>query len=149
MEGRGFVIEKMRLEDLPQVLAIEQASFPTPFSENLFRMELNLDVARLYVVRQREQVIGYIDYWCLGPEMHVITIAAHPDFRRQGIGSFLIEFMFEDAKKNSVKQISLDVRASNNAAITLYGKFGFRQTGVRKRYYQDNEEDALVMTLQL
>jgi ribosomal-protein-alanine N-acetyltransferase len=180
-----FVIERMTLEDLPQVLAIEQASFPLPFSENLFRMELNLDVAKLYVVRRKrkvnegrspsgvngeisvaqmggsggeavsppvvtdDEVIGYIDYWHIGPEIHIITVAVHPDWRRRGIGSALMDLLLGEAKRSGAKTVSLDVRPSNQPALELYRKFGFEQTGLRRRYYQDNDEDALTMTLRI
>jgi ribosomal-protein-alanine N-acetyltransferase len=136
----------MKLEDLPQVMAIENVSFPLPFSENLFRMELNLDVARLYVERMDDTIVGYIDYWHVGSEFHVITIATDPECRRRGIGSALMEFMLEDAGRNSVKLITLDVRPSNTEALALYRKYGFEQSGVRKRYYQDNGEDALILS---
>ena len=147
MAADNFVIQPMTVADLPQVLAIEQASFPQPFSENFFRMELELDVARLYVVRDSERVVGYIDYWNVGPEMHVITLAADPAMRKKGIASRLLDFMIQDAKKNPVSLISLDVRESNLAAIALYEKFGFEKMRIRKKYYQDNQEDAVVMDL--
>lgn len=145
----GLAIEKMKAEDLPAVLAIENVSFATPFTENLFRMELDLNVAHLYVARKDGAVVGYIDYWRVGPEVHLITVAVHPDWRKHKIGSTLVEFMLEDAQKNSVEQISLDVRPSNEAAISLYRKFGFQKTGLRKGYYRDNNEDALVLGLSL
>lgn len=148
------IIQKMTEVDLPQVMAIEQASFPTPFTLNLFKMELNLNVAHLYVARLKgnegeSPVVGYIDFWRVGPEAHVITIAVHPSFRKRGIASRLIEFMLEEGRRNDVETISLDVRPSNSAGLGLYQRFGFRQIGVRKGYYQDNDEDALVLSLPL
>ena len=145
----GLTIEKMKEEDLPAVLAIENVSFATPFTENLFRMELNLNVAHLCVARKNGVVLGYIDYWRVGPEVHLITIAVQPESRKHKIGSILVEFMLDDARKNSAEQVSLDVRSSNDAAISLYHKFGFQKTGLRKAYYRDNNEDALVLGLSL
>lgn len=145
----GFTIERMKEEDLPAVLAIENVSFATPFTENLFRMELNLNVAHLYVARKDGVVVGYIDYWRVGPEVHLITIAVHPESRQHRIGSILVEFMLADARENAVEQVSLDVRPSNEAAISLYKKYGFEKTGLRKGYYQNNNEDALVLGLSL
>ncbi len=142
-------IEKMREGDLPQVLAIENLSFPTPFTESLFRMELNLNVAHLFVARVNGALVGYIDYWRVGPDVHVITIAVHPDWRRHHIGSALLEFMLADCRSHQVEHVSLDVRPTNKTGIALYEKFGFRQTGLRKGYYQDNQEDALVLGLSL
>lgn len=147
MEPPALTIEKMTLEDLPQVMAIENVSFSLPFTENLFRMEMNLDVASLYVARLQGVVVGYIDYWLVGPEMHLITIAVDPKLRRTHIGCSLIEFMIRDARKNKAAEIVLDVRASNQEALGLYAKYGFKQIGLRKKYYHDNDEDALVMEL--
>ena len=144
-----FVIVPMTVEDLPQVMAIENASFTSPFSENLFRMELNLNIARLFVVKKGEEVLGYIDYWSVEREVHLITIAVHPSFRGRHIGTSLIEWTMQEARKDAVEQISLDVRPSNEPALGLYQKFGFQEVGRRKRYYQDNNEDAVIMSLRL
>ena len=143
------LIQKMTEADLPEVLGIENVSFPTPFTVNLFRMELNLNVAHLFVIRKEGKVIGYIDFWRVGPEVHLITIGVHPDFRKRGVGTQLIDFMLGEARKNRVETVSLDVRPSNAAGLKLYEKFGFRQAGIRRRYYQDNDEDALVLSLHL
>ncbi|HSA58111.1 MAG TPA: ribosomal protein S18-alanine N-acetyltransferase [bacterium] len=143
------VIERMKESDLSEVMAIETVSFPTPFTLNLFRMELNLNVAHLFVARSEGNIVGYIDYWRVGPEVHLITIAVHPDWRKLSIASRLIESMLEDARKNKVESVSLDVRPSNAAGLRLYSKYGFRQVGVRRKYYQDNDEDALVLGLSL
>jgi ribosomal-protein-alanine N-acetyltransferase len=143
------LIEKMKETDLADVLAIEQASFPTPFTLNLFRMELNLNVAHLFVARKQQKIVGYIDFWRVGPEAHLITIGVDPKARKHGVGSKLVAFMLEDVKRNRVESVSLDVRPTNAAALKLYEKFGFRQVGVRKKYYQDNDEDALVLGLAL
>lgn len=142
-------IERMKESDLAEVMAIETVSFPTPFTLNLFRMELNLNVAHLFVALCEGRIVGYIDYWRVGPEIHLITIAVHPDWRNHRIGSRLIEFMLADARRNRVETVSLDVRPSNAAGLRLYSKYGFRQVGVRKKYYQDNDEDALVLGLSL
>lgn len=145
----GLTIEKMRVEDLPQVLVIENVSFPTPFTENLFRMEMNLNVAHLYVARMGDIIVGYIDYWRVGVETHLITIAVHPEWKRKKVASVLIDGMLDDCRKHSVERVTLDVRPSNEAAISLYRKYGFYEAGRRKEYYQDNGEDALVLNLDL
>lgn len=139
----------MTRQDLPQVLAIEAASFPLPFSENLFHMELNLDIAHLLVVKEAELVMGYLDFWHLENEIHVINIAVHPERRQEGVGSYLMEFLVQYGREHRATQIFLDVRESNQAAIRLYQKFGFLKIDRRKGYYQNNNEDALVMERRL
>jgi ribosomal-protein-alanine N-acetyltransferase len=144
-----LLIDKMRESDLPEVMAIEKVSVPTPFTENLFRMEMNLNVAHLYVAKREGKLTGYIDFWRVGPEVHLITIAVHPELRKHHIASSLIDVMVADAKKHGVEVISLDVRPSNQPGLALYKKYGFVQAGVRKGYYQDNGEDAIVLNLRL
>lgn len=147
--GSPLKIVKMTHKDLPQVLAIEHVSFPLPFSENLFHMELDLNIAHMMVAKSGNDVKGYLDFWHINGEMHVISIAIHPNARKQGIGTQLMNYAIEYGKNNRAKQIYLDVRESNSAAIKLYEKFGFEKIDIRKGYYQDNEEDALVMCLKL
>ncbi len=150
MNPDPIILEPMREEDLPQVMDIENASFPTPFSKSLFQMELRLDVARLFVARRsRVNVVGYIDYWKVGGEIHLITLAVHPDSRRRGIAKLLMQRMMDDAGQCGTRWATLDVRVSNEAAIRLYEGFGFQKAGLRKKYYQDNDEDALVMSLEM
>jgi ribosomal-protein-alanine N-acetyltransferase len=144
-----LTIIPMTLDHLPAVLEIENLSFPTPFTENLFRMELNLNVARLYVALSEGKVVGYIDFWQVGPEAHLITLGVHPDFRRKQTASKLVQHMIDECRKHRVEVISLDVRPTNEMGKALYAKHGFRQAGLRKRYYQDNGEDALVLNLSL
>jgi ribosomal-protein-alanine N-acetyltransferase len=138
-------IERMTEKDLPEVLAIERSSFPIPFSENLFRMELKLKLAQIYVAREEERIVGYIDYWNVGHEIHLITIAVAAAHRRRKTATSLVEQMMKEAKETKVEAVALDVRPSNQAAVSLYRQFGFTEVGVRKNYYQDNNEDALVM----
>ena len=138
-------MRRMRREDLAQVLAIERESFPLPFSENLFHMELGLNIAHMLVAVEGEVVYGYVDFWHVDNEMHIINIAVAPVKRGQGIGSFLMESVVSYAQEHKVDHIYLDVRESNYRAIALYRRYGFEQVDIRKGYYQDNEEDALVM----
>lgn len=147
MEVSSSCIEKMTEQDLPDVLAIEQTSFNMPFSENMFRTELALDVARLWVIKIDGHVVGYLDYWFVAKEIHVITLAVDQKQRNKKVASRLMEHMIDDARKGGAQSLSLDVRPSNIPALHLYTKYGFQQMGVRKCYYQDNREDALIMTL--
>ena len=143
----------MTLDHLSAVLEIENLSFPTPFTENLFQMELKLNVAHLYIaltgLETSARIAGYVDFWRVGPEAHLITLGVHPDFRCRGVASRLVQFMIDECRKNQVQVISLDVRPTNEHGRALYAKYGFRQAGLRKKYYQDNGEDALVLNLSL
>lgn len=144
----------MSPDDLPDVLDIERLSSSHPLTEEMFFKELSLEIAHLYVVRHkndadcRDRVIGYIDYWKIGPEIHIIIFAVHPDFRRQGAGSVLLQYLIDKAWREGGEEILLDVRVSNEAASSLYRKFGFVECGRRKNYYQDHPEDAILMHLQ-
>ena len=143
-------IRPMTPEDLPQILAIEEVSFPVPFSENLFHMELNLSVAHMFVgVVDREKIVGYFDFWHIGPEIHLINIAVAPTYRQQGVGGQFMQSMMDFAKKHEVKEFYLDVRESNHKAIQLYERFGFQSMAIRDAYYTDNKENAIVMGLLL
>lgn len=137
------------LRDLEPILEIEKKSFRNPFTRNLFEMEFRLEIAHLQVARLAGEVVGYIDFWHLTDEIHLINIAVHPDVRRQGVATALLNFMIGYADQHQVRQITLDVRVSNEAAIALYRRYRFETLSVRKRYYQDNDEDALVMALRL
>lgn len=132
-------------EDLGEILAIEQASFPNPFTRDLFEVELRLKIAHLLVLKRGETVVGYMDFWHVADEMHLINIAVHPEKRRQGIATLLMDHLIAYAQEKGVRVIFLDVRVSNGSAIALYEKYGFKSAGVRKGYYKDNQEDAVVM----
>ena len=134
--------------DLPAVLAIEQTSFPQPWTSVAFRNEFKNPYSRLWVVEERTLVIGYICTWFIDDEGQIVNVAVLPAYRRQGIGRFLVQYALQEAKKQGVRSLSLEVRSSNFAAIDLYRSFGFERVAVRKRYYE-NGEDALLMVCQI
>ncbi len=138
-------ILRMQKEDIDRVLKIEQASFSQPYSRELFEEELLLDLAHPCVMKTSETLVGFMDYWIIKDEMHLITIAIDPSYRRLGLGSKFVDYLVNQAEKKQVKKIFLDVRKSNVAAIALYEKFNFSKIGIRKKYYSDNNEDAIVM----
>ncbi len=142
-------IISMTLEDLPEVLRIEESSFPRPFSRKLFETEFQLAIAHLYAAKLDGRVAGYIDFWNAGAEIHLINIAVDPEARRHGVASRLMETLIGYATQNKVYEIYLDVRVSNQGAIELYKRFGFSNLMIRRGYYQDNNEDAQVMSLVL
>jgi ribosomal-protein-alanine N-acetyltransferase len=142
-------IRKMELADIPSVLAIDQASFTLPWPESSYRYEvLSNRVARCLVAEdQQHQIVGMIVSWILTDELHIATFATHAGRRREGIGTLLLRKALTDASHSGARRAYLEVRESNLVAQAVYGKFGFKVSGRRPRYYRDNNEDAILMTL--
>jgi ribosomal-protein-alanine N-acetyltransferase len=136
----------MRLADLEEVVGIERASFPTPWSRAAFRYELTENrVARCLVARLGDRVVGYLCLWEIGHEIHITNLAVHPSFRRRGIGRRLLAPVLDDGRARGITLVVLEVRPNNAEALGLYESLGFRVIGRRKGYYFDTGEDALVM----
>lgn len=142
----------MEEKDLPAVLAIERVSFPNPWHESTFRGEIqnrSISFPCVMLKTGEDKVVGYIIYWKVGDEVQVNNIAVHPDYRRRGLGEALLRHVIKRAKDQGVNFISLEVRRSNLAAQSLYRKLGFEPLGVRRFYYSNPVEDAIVMGLNL
>ena len=140
-------IGAMRLEDLPIVHAIEQASFTSPWPPNAYRSELETNrLASYLVVRVDDEIVAYGGMWLMVDEAHITTFAVHPAWRRQRIGERLLLAFLDLATMRRATEATLEVRLSNLPARRLYEKYGFRPVGLRPRYYSDNGEDALIMT---
>lgn len=136
----------MQMDHLEQVMSIENACYTTPWSRTAFVQELmNNDLAVYLVALYKGQVVGYCGMWIIIDEAHITTIAVHPEFRRQKIASTLLKASIDLAKFKGAHSATLEVRASNEGAKTLYQKFGFEPAGIRKGYYSDNKEDAIIM----
>jgi len=145
----NFMIRKMRLEDIEQVIAIDRLSFSLPWPERSFRFELTDNPAsRCWVAEMDGKLVGMIVVWLIVDEVHVATIATHPDFRRQGIAKRLLSHALRQLSNEGAQSSFLEVRASNLAAQEMYRKFGYGESGIRRRYYKDNDEDAILMTLE-
>lgn len=141
-------IRRMTLDDLAQVVAIDKASFSLPWPERSFRFEISDNSAsRAWVAEEDGKVVGAIVAWLLVDEAHIATIATHPDFRRRGIASKLLSHALRMMMNEGALTSVLEVRESNLAAQEMYRKFGFEESGRRPRYYKDNSEDAILMTL--
>lgn len=139
-------IRRMNLADLDAVAAIEAATFPTPWSKDSFRQELERNVAARYLVAEKDsQVIGYAGAWVILDESHITNIAIDEAFRGCGYGRQLTESLMQYISNLGAAYATLEVRKSNLRAQNLYKSLGFIQLGVRKRYYEDNQEDALLM----
>ena len=145
-----IVFRFMREEDIDQVLEIEHASFTTPWSREAFYNEVNMNKFAIYIVLEIDKkVVGYCGVWIVVDEAHVTNIAILPDYRGKKLGDALMQNLFEVAKTMGAKSMTLEVRVTNYIAQSLYRKFGFQNGGLRKNYYTDNHEDALVMWVRL
>jgi ribosomal-protein-alanine N-acetyltransferase len=148
---QDYMLAKSTAADLDAVMEIERLSFPTPWPREAFAEELSRSWARLEVLRRMPsgRVVAFCNYWLVTDELHILNIAVRPDERRHGHASYLLSHILDEARKASFRVLSLEVRISNHAAQTLYRKFGFREVGLRPKYYADTGEDALLMDLEL
>ncbi len=146
MEILDVTIEKMQVRDLDRVMEIEALAYPTPWSRRAFQSEItDNSYAHYFVVRHRGLIVGYVGMWVILEESHITNIAVHPDYRRRGIARFVLETMFQKAKELGSTKMTLEVRVSNAGAIRLYKSLGFVDRGLRKGYYTDTREDAIIM----
>ena len=143
---RDLEITKMRRRHLRKVLSIESRVYPRPWSTSLFLSELAQRTTRTYLVAKHHgEVVGYAGMMFTGREAHVTNIAVDPEVHSQGVGTRLLMTIVTEAIARGAETISLEVRVSNKVAQAMYEKFGFSVTGVRKGYYIETQEDALVM----
>ena len=140
-------IKPMQKSDLDDVISIEAKAYGEHhWSKDSFMSELSNDLAKYFSVFNTDgQLIGYCGCWQILEEAHITNIAVSPDYRRKHIGEALLTTIIDECYRNMAKYITLEVRVGNKPAIALYEKYGFKSLGVRKGYYQDNNEDALIM----
>ena len=141
----GF--RKLKLRDLNEVEEIERTSYPTPWSRSMFAGELAKpsSICLGAVDAESDELVGYLIISRYVDARHVMNIAVAPEYRRKGIARRLMERLFEVTARDARRGYTLEVRVSNEAAIRLYEELGFRARGVRRGYYTDNREDALIM----
>lgn len=145
-----LLIRKMELNDIKDVMKVDQASFTNPWTEDIFHLEIGKnDHAHYFILKLENKIIGYIGMWVVIDDAQITNIAILPEFRGYKFGEKLFEFACQQAIQMGVKRLSLEVRASNIAAQKMYRKFGLVPGGVRKNYYTDNREDAIVMWVNL
>lgn len=150
----SVTIRPMVEADLPQVINIDSVSFSLPWPSKAFSYELKNNSDSLLWVAETtaqdgcEQVVGMIVIWLIMDEAHIATIAIQPEYRGRGIASQLVLYSLLEVTRKGFKRATLEVRANNIAAQRLYRNFGFEVVGRRPRYYRDNHEDALLMTVQ-
>ena len=140
-------IKPMEKADIDSVIAIEEKAYgPHHWSKESFMGELSNELARYFsVFNENGDLIAYCGCWQILEEAHITHIAVHPDFRQKHIGEAMLKTIIDECYKNMAKYITLEVRVGNKPAIGLYEKYGFKSLGTRKGYYQDNNEDALIM----
>ena len=138
-------IRRLRLSDIPAIERVERRAYPTPWSRTMFAGEIAKPTSRCYGGFDGERLAGYaivsryVDAW------HVMNLAVDEPYRRQGLGQHLLERLIVDTRGDGTRGYTLEVRVSNHGAIRLYERLGFQPTGIRRGYYTDNREDALIM----
>jgi [ribosomal protein S18]-alanine N-acetyltransferase len=137
-------IRRLTYADLPQVIALERRAFPTPWSLAMFVLELSKPGGVCLAARRDGTLVGYLICSRYDTVWHIMNVAVDPASRRTGVAITLLLELFEGVGDDNAR-FTLEVRTSNSAAIALYERFGFRAAGTRRRYYQDNGEDALIM----
>jgi ribosomal-protein-alanine N-acetyltransferase len=137
-------IRRLTYGDLPDVIAIERRSFPAPWSLAMFVLEFSKPSSVCLGAIRGDEVIGYLVCSRYHTVWHLMNVAVDPSYRRLGVATTLIEHLLDETDKGS-DRYTLEVRVSNSEAIAMYESFGFRSAGIRRRYYHDNNEDALIM----
>lgn len=142
------LVRPMTQADIPQVAALERDAFVGEGVTTPFARELANKLATYLVASSEKDVVGYAGLWFIVDEAHLTSIAVREGERRRGIGELLLKASLELVLDRQATMMTLEVRASNQAAQALYEKFGFRKVGVRRGYYSDNHEDAYLMTVE-
>lgn len=142
----NIIIREMKESDLDRVMEIERQAFNPPWSRDAFLLELTKNLLAKYIVAEIDGVVvGYGGIWLIMDEGHVTNIAVDEKYRQMGIGTKIMEGLIQLCIDRNIIAMTLEVRKSNEAAKSLYKKFGFKEYGVRKNYYQNNNEDAIIM----
>lgn len=140
------LVRKMTAQDLDDVMAIEQESFSLPWSKQSYLGELSNNFATYLICDRQGVIAGYVGIWVVFEEAHITNVAVRKLCRGQGTGRMLMEEAEKIARQKKALRILLEVRPSNQSALTLYKSMGYEETGRRRGYYSDNGEDAIIMT---
>jgi [ribosomal protein S18]-alanine N-acetyltransferase len=150
MAEPDITLEPLVHSHLDDVLEIERELFPAPWTEAMFRQEVEEKwLSRSFVALLDGNIVGYVISWFLRGEVHVLNLAVTKAHQRQGIARRMLATVLDVAKDEACHLVTLEVRVSNDPAKFLYMSMGFAPVGIRRRYYHDNDEDALVMTKRL
>lgn len=145
----NIIIRPMTNDDVNSVYIVEEDCFVDPWSKESIKKELKNNLARYLVAQLDDKIVGYVGVWFVVDEGHITNVAVHSDYRGKKIGDKLVKEMVELCRENNIVAMTLEVRASNTVAQNLYRKYGFKMGGIRKEYYSDNKEDAIIMWNQL
>ncbi|AXI08052.1 ribosomal-protein-alanine N-acetyltransferase [Oceanobacillus zhaokaii] len=144
------LIRKMEIKDVEHVVEVEKASFTAPWTTDIFYQEIvDNKFAHYFVIEANGQIVGYAGAWIVIDEAQITNIAIMPEFRGYKLGEMLFQYVIQAAMQIGVRHLSLEVRVSNIVAQSMYRKFGLVPGGIRKNYYTDNQEDAIVMWVNL
>ncbi|TCS79574.1 ribosomal protein S18-alanine N-acetyltransferase [Tepidibacillus fermentans] len=150
MDMDRIQIRRATIDDIDQIWRVEQLSFPTPWSRQAFFSELtNNQYAYYFVLEFDERIVGYVGMWLIFDEAHITNVAISPEVRGMKLGELLMRYLMATAKGLGANRMTLEVRISNHIAISLYKKLGFKEEGIRKNYYADTFEDAIIMWVNL
>lgn len=139
------IIRKASINDADAMAELDRICFTLPWSRQAFLQELSNEAAFYIVAVTAGKIIGYAGMWSIIDEGHITNLAVHPEHRRMGLGEMMLSEMIRISEEDGILQHTLEVRASNEPAIGLYKKMGFKISGIRKEYYSDNMEDALIL----
>lgn len=137
-------VVRLRASDVDDLIELEKLCFAYHWSRDQFLMGLDRNVYLTLGIREKDQLVGYLAFSLIEDEMEILNLAVHPDFRKEGIATILLKSAFAICKKKGIRKSFLDVKVTNTPAIELYRKFGYVKIGVRKKYYPDTKEDALL-----
>jgi len=141
-----FNIRQAEEKDIIAIATLDKLCFSLPWSLGAFEREIRENDLALYIVAEvNDMIVGYAGLWRIVDEGHITNVAVHPDFRKMGFGETLVSLLIDCSREAGIITHTLEVRASNIAAIALYSKLGFVSAGIRQKYYQDNNEDAIIM----
>lgn len=150
MMTNSYTFRLLKEHDVAEVLQIERASFTLPWTEDAFKNEFSQNKFAVYIGLEDDgTLIGYCGVWIIVDEAHITNVAVLPEYRGRKLGEALMKKIMETAVEMGAKTMTLEVRVTNHIAQSLYRKLGFQDGAIRKNYYSDNQEDALVMWVNL
>ncbi|MCT4586060.1 MAG: ribosomal protein S18-alanine N-acetyltransferase [Peptostreptococcaceae bacterium] len=148
-EKINYKIEDFKKEHIKDLVEIENCCFTTPWTKHMFLKEFENNLSHYKVIIVEGKVVAYAGIWLIVDEGHITNVAVHPKYKGNGFGNIVMQALIDLCKEKNVKSMTLEVRTKNQVAINLYEKYDFKKAGIRKEYYPDTKEDALIMWKEL